>query len=181
MIPEIWVPIDECDGLIEISNHGRVRSYKGIGCRPRKVSTPKLIKLCIDGRGYQNFSASGTAERKYVLLIHRQVAKYFIPNPNGFKIVRHLNDIKTDNHVTNLAWGTYTENRADGIKNGKHFHTEGKRAVQAKLNGSQVKEIYQSAMNNCELGRRYNVTESTVSKIKLGRAWNHITGLPRIK
>lgn len=39
-------------------------------------------------------------------LVHRLVAQAFIPNPNGFEVVDHINDIKDDNRVENLQWLT---------------------------------------------------------------------------
>lgn len=50
-------------------------------------------------------------------LVHRLVAITFIPNPNNLPIVRHLDDNKDNNNVSNLAWGTIKDNVADANKN----------------------------------------------------------------
>ena len=42
--------------------------------------------------------------------IHRLVAQHFIPNPNNYPIVDHINRIKTDNNVNNLRWVTNAMN-----------------------------------------------------------------------
>ena len=51
---------------------------------------------------------------KYVILwkdgkpnkcyIHQLVAKSFVPNPNGYKNIRHKNGNKKDNRADNLEW-----------------------------------------------------------------------------
>ena len=45
----------------------------------------------------------------------------YIPNPNNYPIVRHLNDNPLDNRLANLAWGTQKDNVKDSIKNNS-FH-----------------------------------------------------------
>jgi len=177
---EIWASVKEYAKEFEISTNGNVRSYKGVGRYPKLKEVPKPIKPCMDGRGYFNFTVRKDGKPK-VLLVHIEMAKAFIPNPNNYKLVRHLNDIKSDNRISNLAWGTHIDNREDGILNGKHFHEKGKRAAQRKLMEFDVLKIFNSKINNCELGRIYGVTESTISKIKLGRTWNKTTGLKRKK
>lgn len=36
--------------------------------------------------------------------VHRHVAKAFIPNPNNYEQVDHINSVRTDNRVQNLRW-----------------------------------------------------------------------------
>nr|UVX81760.1 MAG: zinc-binding loop region of homing endonuclease [Bacteriophage sp.] len=54
--------------------------------------------------------------------IHKLVALAYIPNPNNYPIVRHLDDVGTNNHVSNLKWGTQKDNVRDSIINGKHIN-----------------------------------------------------------
>ena len=58
-------------------------------------------------RVYMRSSRTGKRKDKY---IHRLVAKYFIPNPNGKKYVNHLNCDRSDNRTKNLEWCTAKEN-----------------------------------------------------------------------
>ena len=51
--------------------------------------------------------------------IHRLVAEAFIPNPCGYEYVLHKNDIKTDNRVENLYWGTHQDNMDDMVRKGR--------------------------------------------------------------
>ena len=53
-------------------------------------------------------------------LVHQLVALTYIgPCPEGMQI-RHLDDDFTNNHWTNLAYGTPKENIADSIATGRH-------------------------------------------------------------
>lgn len=50
--------------------------------------------------------------------VHRIVAEAFIPNPNKYETINHINHNKEDNNVENLEWCTQRYNNVDehGIK-----------------------------------------------------------------
>lgn len=50
--------------------------------------------------------------------VHRLVAETFIPNPNGYNIVGHKNNIKDDNRLENLYWTTVQENTQKAFNDG---------------------------------------------------------------
>lgn len=58
--------------------------------------------------------------RKHQKLIHRLAYEAIIgPIPEGL-VVRHLNDIPSDNRIENLALGTQSDNMLDCVRNGHH-------------------------------------------------------------
>lgn len=57
--------------------------------------------------------------RKYAKTVHSLVAAAFLgPRPAGHE-VRHLDDNKLHNHVSNLVYGTHSDNMRDAARNGR--------------------------------------------------------------
>ena len=60
------------------------------------------MKLTND-RGYEKIILSLNGKR-YLKYIHRLVAEAFIPNPNNYKEVNHIDSDPSNNCVENLEW-----------------------------------------------------------------------------
>jgi hypothetical protein len=52
--------------------------------------------------------------------LNRLVAIIYIPNPNNYPIVMHLDNDIYDNHYKNLKWGTYKENTQQMMREGRN-------------------------------------------------------------
>ena len=107
--------------------------------------------------------------------IHTLVLVSFVgPRPDGHEC-RHLDGNKTNNHVTNLRWGTHAENRHDKILHGTS--NQGERHPLAKLTEANVLEIRRRAANG-ELHRilavEFHVLRSSLSNIVRRISWKHI-------
>jgi hypothetical protein len=109
-MPETWVEIPEKPGY-EISDHGRVRSWRQGPVRPIK-----LVKNTARG-GYLQFRL-GAVSRNYKA--HVEVLRLFVgPRLEGHD-GRHLDGNVDNNHLSNLAYGTRSQNMADTIGHGRH-------------------------------------------------------------
>jgi len=166
---EIWLPIDGFCGY-DVSNFGRVRSWWSHNrIKNRFFEQPKIRKLVPNLRGgYLTvmFTNNGKYALKYV---HHLVLKAFkgekLPNQEA----RHLDGNVKNNFITNLAWGSSSENTQDQIKHGTD--TRGERNGGAKLTNVQVDEIRQRIESGEEarsLVKIFNVSDATISRIKHG-------------
>lgn len=109
---EVWKDIEGYEGLYQVSNLGRVLSL----ARTRKnrwgQDVPVLERILtprINDKGYLRVALSKDDVSKD-FFIHRLVAMAFIPNPNNYPIINHMNEVKTDNRVENLEWCTHKYN-----------------------------------------------------------------------
>jgi hypothetical protein len=47
---------------------------------------------------------------------HQLVGIYFIPNPENYKQIDHINGVKNDNRLENLRWGNQSQNQRNKKK-----------------------------------------------------------------
>ena len=78
---------------------------------------PHVLRPWHNNHGHEYVKLRTREGYREKVLVHRLVAEAFIPNPEGYPIVRHLDDDPENNYVENLAWGTHKDNSADCIRN----------------------------------------------------------------
>ncbi len=106
---EEWKPIKGYEGLYEVSNTGKIKSfYFG----KTRILSPRKNPL-----GYLHLVLYKDKVKKD-LRVHRLVASAFIPNPNNKPEVNHIDGDKENNNVDNLEWATRKENINHSIKTG---------------------------------------------------------------
>ena len=77
----------------------------------------KFLNPYITNKGYKSVDLVINGNR-YHWLVHRIVGVTFIPNPYNYPIILHKDNNKLNNHVSNLSWGTYSENNSQAIRDG---------------------------------------------------------------
>ena len=85
-------------------------------------NTGKQLKGSFDNKGYKVIGLRTNQSKTKFYRIHVLKASAFIfgPNPLGANVVRHLNDVKIDNRLENLAFGTLSDNMKDCVRNGSY-------------------------------------------------------------
>ena len=92
MVAEEWKEIKDFPGY-KVSNYGRVFSDK----------INKQLRACISNHGYK-YVCLRKDNKNYCKTMHNLVAEAFIPNPNNYYSVTHIDKNKTNNFVDNLKW-----------------------------------------------------------------------------
>jgi len=172
---EIWATVPGWDRY-EVSNRGLVRSkdmtvFGGRSGAGKCVRKGRQLALVKKGGRYLCVTLTRANERKQ-FFVHDLVLLAFVGVKPVGQCCRHLNDVKTDNRLENLAYGTHYENEKDKDRNGRR--PIGDRHGCAKLSTKQVKEIRRSVAGPLELARQFGVSKSHVCRIRRGQIWRHL-------
>lgn len=121
-----WRAIKGYEDLYMVSNTGLIKSLHW--------GKEKLLKQVIRNNNYPYYFVGllKDGKRKY-FAVHRLVAMMFIPNPNNYKQVDHLDGNKLNNNVENLEWVTPKENTIRAWKNGQAKYTKERKEKLSKI------------------------------------------------
>lgn len=178
---ERWQPVVGFEGLYEVSNFGRVRGVDRILTYER-TDQYSGKRLCINRKklGIVLRPAPGLSGHLSVVLgrgntksVHVLVATAFIgQNPGGCEVL-HFDDDPSNNHLSNLRWGTRSDNLLDAVRNGKK--KVGENSYNAKLHNSDIPVIRNLLITKRvpDIARMYGVTPGSIRQIKIGKCWKH--------
>lgn len=144
------------EGLYKISTNGKVYSLK------RK----KIKRIDTNRHGYERVNLFKNGRGKH-FLVHRLVAQAFIPNPNNYSFVNHIDGNKLNNDVNNLEWCTWSQNMIHAYSHGlvKHLTTK---VIQYTLASEKVKE-WDSIKEACDA---LGISHGNISKVCCGKRKN---------
>lgn len=144
---EIWKTIDGTDNKYSVSNLGNVKRnehYTIVGPTKNRKSESKifykekLLKKYINNDGYEIVHLNRN-NKPTSLKVHRLVAEAFIPNPNNYDQINHINEIRNDNTCNNLQWCSARQNANHGSRNKKLSKACGIKVAQYTNTGELIK------------------------------------------
>src|SRR6266568_3368540 len=113
MDTETWLPVPGYEGKYEVSDLGRVRSLprRWAGGRVLKPMAARYMHVRLYGPGNGSWQ-----DAKVHLLV---LTAFVSACPPGCE-ARHLDDDSHNNVLSNLRWGTHSENIQDQLRAGTH-------------------------------------------------------------
>lgn len=134
---EVWKPIPGYDGLYEASTYGKIRSLDRVVTDTvgrTYLVRGKILKSSITANcgGYCRVSLRKD-KSTHDAFVHRLVALTFIPNPNQYADINHIDGVKYNNHVSNLEWCTRSHNIKHAWDTGLNHHSEKRRVATSSL------------------------------------------------
>lgn len=133
---EQWKVIEGFEGIYEISNLGRLKSFKKdkMGyILSNKNSKGNYLSVVLE---YKN--------KKRCAKMHRLVAEAFIPNPYNFPQVNHIDMNRQNNRTDNLEWCTRKYNIHHAIENNGNML----KGIKKYNKYIRPKQIYQYSLDN---------------------------------
>jgi hypothetical protein len=138
------------------------------------------LKAWPDSFGYLRVGVGWANGRQVFARVHTLVLEAFVgPCPEGMLACHDPDHTPTNNNVSNLRWGTQSENMEDAKKHGRHagFSQRGERHARCKLTDSDVLEIRSAAgkTSRKQLASRFNTSVVTICRIQCGTRRKHTT------
>lgn len=165
-----------------IGEDGSITRKERMGTRRNYVNSYVLTQF-ENSNGYLRVTLNLNGKAKQYL-VHRLVAKAFIPNPDNKPDVNHKDGNKYNNKVSNLEWVTKSENeihkhRELGKKNKPLY---GEKSHLSKLTQEQVNWIrihhkpFDKEYGTKPLAIKFGVKPQTITELIHKRTW--IESLP---
>ena len=155
MFCEFYVDIKGYEGLYQVSNLGNVKSLNYNKTGKAEILNPGV------SRGYLRVGLIKEGKRKQ-FGVHRLVAIAFLPNPNNYTDVHHINRYTSDNRVENLKWLNRAEHEQE--------HSE--------LNADDIVEIFRlynvEGWTQQRIADKYAKDQTLISYILRRRSWSNV-------
>lgn len=140
----------------QISNLGRIYSKKRRACL-------KVKRLGNSGYYQVRLSKDG----KYVYKnLHRLLAETFIPNPNNYRTVNHINGNKLDNRLANLEWADDCKQQHEACLLGLKPTTQHILTTEEII---EVYKLYSEGVSQSKLAKQFNTRKQQIAKLVKGQ------------
>lgn len=128
----------------------------------------RVLKGWVNSEGYIHYDVINNSEKG-----HRLIAQTFLPNPNNYPQVNHINGNKADNRVENLEWCDNAHNQQHAWDTGLQQKRTPPNAVLTQLQADEIRKEYLSdKLSQRALAKKYNVSKTTIADILKGKYYN---------
>lgn len=126
------------------------------------AKTKRKLTPFIGTDGYYQVSRSSIINKgkRYHIRVHILYANCFIPNPNNYKYINHIDSNKLNNSLDNLEWCTNSYNVYHGWHSGNRTHKNRTKVSATDKNGNIY---YFNSIR--ELGKKLNLDRHKVARI----------------
>ena len=170
-----WKDVKGYEGLYLVSDEGEVYSLPRIvnNGRGTYVTGGRLLKPGKRAQ-YYSFVILSDGENIEHKSLHRLVAEAFIPNPNDYPEVNHIDENKTNNRPENLEWCDHKYNNNYGSK---ATSNRGQKNSQNKFSEDMIKEIKRlykhgdPEFGTMGLSKKFGISAPHISAIIHGKRW----------
>jgi hypothetical protein len=164
---EIWKDIKNAPGY-QISSLGQVKSYWSNSGKITEKS--KIRKHAIVRGGYHQILIKVNG-KNFHASVHRLIAEAFLPNPNNYDTVDHMDRNVHNNKLSNLRWAS----RKMQIENSNN--PIGSRQGTSKLKEKDIpviKKLRGEGKSLEKIAELYKVHFSTIWRVTNNKQWNHV-------
>ncbi len=160
---EEWRPVKGYEGLYEVSSFGRVKSLERWVKGPHgedRLKKSRIFKKhnCANGYTVVCLYKNGVGKDKKV---HRLVAEAFLENPNGWPQINHKDEVRDNNHVSNLEYcsAKYNLEYNNGQKRRGNSNRGKKRSAEICQKFSEAQKLYHQLNPNARWEHAERVKE----------------------
>lgn len=137
---EMWKDIKDYEGRYQISSYGRLKSLaRLLKNRNGYYLTKEKIMLPMKSTNGYLVACLWENGKQKKRLIHKLVAEHFIPNPNNYTEINHIDEVKSNNKVENLEWCNHAYNMNYG--NTRNKISESRKGITPWNKGLSFKEV----------------------------------------
>lgn len=174
---EVWKEIEGFNGFYEVSNKGGIRSKGNKSGRVDGKWHERSLSANKDGYLKVRLVCQG---KDITQRVHTLVAKAFIPNPNNYDTVNHIDGNKENNCAENLEWMNRKDQLLHAYKLGLKAPMQGKNNANSKLSDDDVKYIREHYVRNSKeygtvaLSKKFGVSNRVIGLVTRGLSYKNV-------
>ena len=155
----MWLPIPGYPDY-DVSDEGQVRS--------RRSSKPRILKSRAHRSGYRLVRLLSTDGEWKDFTVHSLVMLAFKGVCPEGQCIRHLNSDPTDNSLSNLAYGSLSENQQDRLKAGTYGMKLTARHVRV------IRGLHKIGFTHRRLAELFGVNRHNIGRLLRRQSWANL-------